>query len=122
MTRQLEEARRVVESNRAALEAAKAHLENILANLSAGVLVYDHELGLTISNRGAPPEGGAELETFSGRMRERFAADGAGARRAWLISRAGGPRGEGREWQARARRAPAARHRARGSCGFRPRH
>ena len=77
MTRQLEEARRVVESNRAALEAAKAHLENILANLSAGVLVYDHELGLTISNRGARAIAGAELEAFAGRMRERFVEHGA---------------------------------------------
>jgi nitrogen fixation/metabolism regulation signal transduction histidine kinase len=77
MTRQLEEARRVVESNRAALEAAKAHLENILANLSAGVLVYDHELGLTISNRGARAIVGAELEAFAGRMRERFVEHGA---------------------------------------------
>src|SRR5258705_11454423 len=42
MTRQLAEARRVADSNRLAQEAAKAHLENILANLSAGVLVFDH--------------------------------------------------------------------------------
>ncbi len=33
MTRQLDDARRVVEANRAALESAKARLENILANL-----------------------------------------------------------------------------------------
>ena len=77
MTRQLEEARRVVESNRAALEAAKAHLENILANLSAGVLVYDHELGLTISNRGARAIAGAEFEAFASHMRERFVEHGA---------------------------------------------
>jgi nitrogen fixation/metabolism regulation signal transduction histidine kinase len=77
MTRQLEEARRVVESNRAAQEAAKAHLENILANLSAGVLVYDHELGLTISNRGARAIAGAEFEAFASRMRERFLEHGA---------------------------------------------
>src|SRR6185369_3943139 len=77
MTRQLDEARRVLESNRAALEAAKAHLENILANMSAGVLVYDHELGLTISNRGARAIVGAELEAFAGRMRERFVEHGA---------------------------------------------
>src|SRR5918997_1765352 len=64
MTRQLEDARRGVESNRAALEAAKAHLENILANLSAGVLVYDHELAVTISNRGARAIAGAELDGF----------------------------------------------------------
>jgi len=53
MTRQLDEARKVVESNRIALETAKASLENILANLSAGVLVFDRDLCLTISNRGA---------------------------------------------------------------------
>jgi nitrogen fixation/metabolism regulation signal transduction histidine kinase len=48
MTRQLDDARRVVEANRAALESAKARLENILANLSAGVLVFDRNLGLSI--------------------------------------------------------------------------
>ena len=77
MTRQLEEARRGVESNRAALEAAKAHLENILANLSAGVLVYDHELELTISNHGAHAIAGAELQGFTARMRSRFIEPGA---------------------------------------------
>jgi two-component system, NtrC family, nitrogen regulation sensor histidine kinase NtrY len=77
MTHQLEEARRGVESNRAALEAAKAHLENILANLSAGVLVYDHELELTISNHGARAIVGAELDAFAARMRERFLEHGA---------------------------------------------
>src|SRR5688500_13754571 len=77
MTRQLGEARRGVEANRAALEAAKAHLENILANLSAGVLVYDHELELTISNHGARAIAGGELDAFVARMRSRFVAEGA---------------------------------------------
>jgi nitrogen fixation/metabolism regulation signal transduction histidine kinase len=72
MTRQLEDARRGVESNRAALEAAKAHIENILANLSAGVLVFDHDLRLTISNHGARAILGAELGAFANRMCERF--------------------------------------------------
>src|SRR3989475_12722540 len=72
MTRQLAEARRVVEANRIALEAAKGHLENILANLSAGVLVFDHELQLTISNRGAAAILGAEAESFASRMQELF--------------------------------------------------
>ena len=76
MTRQLEDARRGMESNRAALEAAKAHLENILANLSAGVLVFDHELQLTISNHGARAIVGEELEGFSELMRERFVEHG----------------------------------------------
>jgi two-component system, NtrC family, nitrogen regulation sensor histidine kinase NtrY len=72
MTHQLEEARRVVEANRAALEAAKSHLENILASLSAGVLVFDHDLRLSISNRGAQAIAGAELEAFAELMRARF--------------------------------------------------
>ncbi len=77
MTRQLDEARRVVEANRMALESAKARLENILANLSAGVLVYDRELGLTISNHGAQAILGAGLDSFAADMREQFRAHGA---------------------------------------------
>jgi nitrogen fixation/metabolism regulation signal transduction histidine kinase len=52
MTRQLEEARRGVESNQLALEGAKARLENILANL------------------------GPELDAFAAQMRAHFAAQG----------------------------------------------
>ena len=66
MTRQLDEARKVVESNRVALETAKASLENILANLSAGVLVFDRDLRLSISNRGAAEILGGELGAVSG--------------------------------------------------------
>ena len=74
MTAQLEEAQRGVESNRLALEAAKARLENILANLSAGVLVFDHEHNLSISNHGAAAILGAEVDDFAARMRAQFAA------------------------------------------------
>jgi nitrogen fixation/metabolism regulation signal transduction histidine kinase len=67
MTRQLDEARRVVETNRIALETAKGNLENILANLSAGVLVFDRDLCLTISNHGAAAILGAEIASYSGK-------------------------------------------------------
>ncbi len=53
MTGQLDEARQATERSRAQLETAKAYLENILANLSAGVLVFNRELALDIANRGA---------------------------------------------------------------------
>jgi len=76
MTRQLEEAHHVVESNRGALEASKARLESILANLSAGVLVFDHELALSISNHGAAEILGDELRGFADAMREQFVAHG----------------------------------------------
>ncbi len=76
MTRQLAEARRIVETNRQALEAAKSHLESILANLSAGVLVFDHALDLSISNRGAKEILGEELDAFAAEMRSQFATQG----------------------------------------------
>jgi len=76
MTRQLGEARGVVEANRMALESAKARLENILANLSAGVLVFDRELALSISNHGAQSIVGADLQAFAAEMREQFRAHG----------------------------------------------
>ncbi|MDR5755673.1 PAS domain-containing sensor histidine kinase [Caballeronia sp. LZ035] len=53
MTRQLSEARAAVENNRIALEHSKAYLESILANLTAGVFVFDRQFRLTTVNRGA---------------------------------------------------------------------
>lgn len=67
MTRQLDEARRVLEANRDALETARARLENILSNLSTGVLVFDGALRLTIANHGAHAILGAELAACPGR-------------------------------------------------------
>ena len=53
MTRQLDEARRDTEMHRLEVEAARAYLESILANLSAGVLVFDADFGLRTVNQGA---------------------------------------------------------------------
>ena len=53
MTQQLGEAQDAALLNQAQLETAKAYLESILANLSAGVLVFDHGLTLRIANSGA---------------------------------------------------------------------
>src|SRR5215813_3697534 len=53
MTQQLGEAQRVAQFNQAQVETAKAYLESILANLSAGVLVFDEALVLRIANSGA---------------------------------------------------------------------
>nr|WP_202414109.1 ATP-binding protein [Duganella flavida] len=50
MTRQLSDARSAVERNRSALQTAKAHLESVLANMSAGVMVLDHEFHLVSCN------------------------------------------------------------------------
>ena len=53
MTRQLDEARALAERNRAAVEAARAYLESVLANLSTGVLAFAPDGTLRAANRGA---------------------------------------------------------------------
>ena len=53
MTGQLDEARQAAEVSRQQLEMANGYLESVLANLSAGVLVFDANFALTVANRGA---------------------------------------------------------------------
>ena len=53
MTSQLDEVRRDNERHRAELESARAYLESVLANLSAGVLVFDRRFVLRTVNEGA---------------------------------------------------------------------
>ena len=53
MTRQLDEARASIERKQEQLENAKTYLESILANLSAGVLVFDGRFRLVTANEGA---------------------------------------------------------------------
>jgi nitrogen fixation/metabolism regulation signal transduction histidine kinase len=61
MTRQLEEARFAVERHQTELESAKAYLEGILANLSAGVLVLDEGFRLHSANLSAGAILGEEM-------------------------------------------------------------
>ena len=53
MTQQLDDARREAERHRAEVESGHAYLESILANLSAGVLVFDRSMQLRNANGGA---------------------------------------------------------------------
>ncbi|MDB5797521.1 MAG: hypothetical protein JWP36_1423 [Paucimonas sp.] len=53
MTRQLSDARAAVEKNRAELENAKVYLESVLANMSAGVMVLDHQFRIETCNQSA---------------------------------------------------------------------
>jgi nitrogen fixation/metabolism regulation signal transduction histidine kinase len=53
MTQQLEEARGTAQRNQQEVESARAYLENILANLSSGVLVFDAGLRLRNANPSA---------------------------------------------------------------------
>jgi nitrogen fixation/metabolism regulation signal transduction histidine kinase len=53
MTRQLADARRDADRHRSEVEASRAYLESILANLSAGVMVFDRRFVLRHYNEGA---------------------------------------------------------------------
>lgn len=53
MTQQLEEARITAQHNQQEVESARAYLENILANLSSGVLVFDEKLCMRTANLSA---------------------------------------------------------------------
>ena len=53
MTHQLEEARTEAQRNQHEVENARAYLENILANLSSGVLVFDESLRMRTANLSA---------------------------------------------------------------------
>ena len=66
MTRQLSEAQTAAHQHQEALSAAKAYLESILANLSAGVLSFDTDFRLRASNRSAEKILGARLTQLIG--------------------------------------------------------
>lgn len=70
MTRQLEEARRLVDMNRRQLEQSKLYTEGILTNLSAGVLVFDELFRITLFNQGAQSILGVDLRAAKGRPLE----------------------------------------------------
>ncbi|MEO8166289.1 MAG: HAMP domain-containing protein, partial [Betaproteobacteria bacterium] len=62
MTRQLAEARGDAQRNQEQVTAAKAYLESVLGNLSAGVMSFDAEFRLRSANRSAARILGVEVE------------------------------------------------------------
>jgi nitrogen fixation/metabolism regulation signal transduction histidine kinase len=88
MIGQLDDTRAVAEANRAQVESAKAYLESILANLSAGMLTFDEQFRLQVANSaastmllqdvsastGGPLAGSPELDALAQAIREGFSA------------------------------------------------
>src|SRR3546814_5111594 len=70
MTRQLDEARRMVENNRQELERSNVYLETVLSNLSSGVLVFDERFRVTTFNQGAQSILHVDLRSVKGRPLE----------------------------------------------------
>ncbi|MDB5756959.1 MAG: hypothetical protein JWM30_248, partial [Burkholderia sp.] len=104
MTRQLYDARAAVEQNRSELENAKAYLESVLANMSAGVMVLDGQFRLMSCNEsvdrilqhdfephlGQPLSDIAGLETFAEVITRAFTEQSA---------KSAGDNGSGFHWQ-----------------------
>ena len=67
MTRQLDEARALVERNQQELERANARLASVLANLTAGVIVLDESFVVSLANVGAENILEADAEDLVGR-------------------------------------------------------
>jgi PAS domain S-box-containing protein len=67
MTKQLFDARSAVERNRAALQSAKAHLESVLQNMSAGVIVLDADFNIANANEAVERILGQDLRGQVGR-------------------------------------------------------
>ena len=78
MTLQLAEARAQAERHAAALVQAKAYLESLLANLSAGVLAFDEELNLRAANRSAGMLLGIDIASLVGATAGRWPATAPG--------------------------------------------
>lgn len=78
MTLQLAEARAAAERHQAELAQAKAYLESIVTNLSAGVLVLDDALELRAANRSAGTILGVDVAPLMGAPLERWPAIASG--------------------------------------------
>jgi PAS domain S-box-containing protein len=72
MTRQLSDAQTAAQRHQEALSAAKAYLESILANLSAGVLSFDTRFRLRATNLSAEKILGADLTPLIGTSMEHW--------------------------------------------------
>ena len=72
MTRQLSDAQTAAQRHQEALSAAKAYLESILANLSAGVLSFDARFRLRAANLSAENILGADLTPLIGTSMEHW--------------------------------------------------
>jgi nitrogen fixation/metabolism regulation signal transduction histidine kinase len=75
MTRQLDDARQMVENNRQQLERSNVYLESVLSHMSSGVLVFDEGFRVTLFNQGAQDILRVDLRSVKGAPLE--TADGA---------------------------------------------
>jgi len=105
MTLQLAEARAQAERHHAALLQAKAYLESVLANLSAGVLAFDEELNLRSANHSAGAILGVDLAPLVGVAAARWPAAAPGVAELGVEIAAAFGRAGAQEWEQQVERA-----------------
>lgn len=97
MTQQLNDARTAVEIREAELARANQYLQSLLANMSAGVLVFDAQLRLMTANKAAEQILGPLLEVSNGHKLSAIAALGPIAEA--LQAEFSTPRADNSPWQ-----------------------
>jgi nitrogen fixation/metabolism regulation signal transduction histidine kinase len=97
MTRQLEDARSLVDRNQKELEQVNARLESVLSNLTAGVIVLDSDFRISLVNQGAERMLGistfehvdqaisdvAPLASIAGQIRQAFSEQAQAGEASW---------------------------------------
>lgn len=99
MTEQLAAARTIAQQNQQEIENARAYLENILANLSSGVIVFDKALCIRAVNQSAEQILQIPLTRFKGLTMEECAEQESGLRLLAGEIRGGFDSEEIGEWQ-----------------------
>jgi nitrogen fixation/metabolism regulation signal transduction histidine kinase len=104
MTMQLAEARAQAERHQAALVQAKAYLESVLANLSAGVLAFDDELNLRAANHSAGAILGVDFAPLIGTPAARWPEPALGLAQLGREIAGAFQRAAGTEWEQQVER------------------
>lgn len=99
MTEQLAAARTIAQQHQQEVENARAYLENILANLSSGVIVFDKALKIRAVNQSAEQILQIPLISFEGLTVEECAEQESGLRLLAAEIRGGFDSEEAGEWQ-----------------------
>jgi len=99
MTEQLAAARTIAQQHQQEVENARAYLENILANLSSGVIVFDKALRIRAVNQSAEQILQIPLISFEGLTMEECAEQESGLRLLAAEIRGGFDSEEAGEWQ-----------------------
>lgn len=109
MTLQLAEARAQAERHHAAMMQAKAYLESLLANLSAGVLAFDEELNLRAANRSAGAILGIDFAPLVGAAARNWPTTIAGVAELGQEIAASFERAGSTQWERQVERVPRGR-------------